>query len=146
MRNFTNKLWNAARFVTTTEVKPDTSAALDSPSVTGQKDQEFTDHLNQVIVDITKQLDELKLGLAADTIYNEFWHWYCDVCIEEAKQGLISREKLMAGLLVFIQLLHPFVPFVTEAVWQEVKDELRASLPQLSQPDLLMVHTWPKPL
>lgn len=128
MRNFTNKLWNAARFVT----------GLEKTTTPGPQDDAFTEKLNQVVDDITRQLNDLKLGLATDTAYNEFWHWYCDEAIEEAKKGAISRENLLNGLVTFLQLLHPIVPFVTEAVWQQIKNESPTPLPEL-----LINHPWP---
>ena len=73
-----------------------------------------------MIDSVTDQLENLKIGLAAETVYNEFWHWYCDAAIEANKKGDIGSEALKDGLAVFLKLLHPFVPFVTEAVWKEV--------------------------
>jgi len=61
--------------------------------------------------------------LAAETVYNEFWHWFCDECIEKGKEGKISIKLVYEGLLVFLKLLHPFMPFVTERVWQELGKE-----------------------
>lgn len=122
MRNFSNKIWNASRFISMKEAKcEDTS-----------HDEEFYKKLNSVVLSITKQLDDLKIGLAAETVYNEFWHWFCDVCIEDNKQGNLSDAALADGLRAFLKLLHPFVPFVTEAVWQEMGYE-----------GLLITSSWP---
>lgn len=129
-RNFTNKLWNAARYVLTTA---DESLVNSGPSDNG----EFIQKLKQVSNNATQQLDSLKPGLAADTLYNEFWHWYCDVAIEQHKQGLLKTESLVAGLLVFVKQLHPFIPFVTEAIWHEL---VRA---KLVTSNLLATSTWP---
>jgi len=131
MRNFTNKLWNAARFVVGLEKT--TTLPTSAPG-----DAAFTEKMLQLVTTITRQLNDLKLGLATDTAYNEFWHWYCDECIEAAKKGDISREKLFEGLVTFLQLLHPIVPFVTEAIWQAVKTDSPTPLP-----DLLINHPWP---
>ena len=84
---------------------------------------------------VTKQLENLKIGLAAETVYDKFWHWFCDEKIEEAKKGEISYPALLVGLRTFLKLLHPFVPFVTEAVWQQ--------LPETKE-NLLISSTWPK--
>ena len=111
MRNFTNKLWNAARFIT---LQKEDTALL-------SQDVEFEKHVQEVISQVTQQLQEYKLGLAADTLYNEFWHWFCDICIEEAKSGKIGQAQIKSGLETFLLLLHPFMPFVTEAIWQELR-------------------------
>lgn len=112
MRNFANKIWNSARYVQGLEHKEK-----------GPDDEKFMKKLESVVCDVSKQLDELKVGLAAETVYNEFWHWFCDVSIEENKAGHIGSEALKTGLQTFLKLLHPFVPFVTEAVWQELGEK-----------------------
>ncbi|HNQ16505.1 MAG TPA: class I tRNA ligase family protein, partial [Candidatus Woesebacteria bacterium] len=86
---------------------------------------------------VSKQLNSLKPGLAADTLYTEFWHWYCDVEIEKHKNSLLSNQELTAGLITFIKLLHPFIPFVTEAIWQELQ------LAKLVSPPLITTDSWP---
>jgi valyl-tRNA synthetase len=123
MRNLTNKIWNASRFV------------LGFTGKTGSGDKKFKKELLQLIKQVTKQLDDLKPGLAAETVYNKFWHWFCDQKIEEAKQEKISQTALLDGLKIFLKLLHPFVPFITEAVWQQ--------LPQ-TQEKLLLCARWPR--
>ncbi|MFZ2202606.1 MAG: class I tRNA ligase family protein, partial [Microgenomates group bacterium] len=123
MRNLANKIWNAARYVK--EAKKIKS---------GSGDAEFRDKLNRVADDVTRQLDDLKIGLAAETVYNEFWHWYCDGAIEANKKGDVGLEALRDGLAIFLKLLHPFVPFVSEAVWSEV----------FPNEGLLTASTWPK--
>ena len=123
MRNLTNKIWNAARYIVT---------AKDNAS--GMGDTQFQKHLDDVVVTITRQLDQLKIGLAAETVYNEFWHWFCDECIEQNKKGEISLVTLSRGFETFLKLLHPFMPFVTEEIW--------GKLPRKSA-DLLIVSHWP---
>ena len=124
MRNLTNKIWNAARYILSNKENP-----------SGVKDSPFKKELLQIVNQVTKQLDDLKPGLAAETVYNQFWHWFCDQEIEEAKAGKISQPALLGGLRVFLKLLHPFVPFVTEAVWQQ--------LPPTKEP-LLINSQWPQ--
>ncbi len=128
MRNFANKIWNAGRFIKMMrdgELPHETS---DSPAL----DSEFEEKLTAVVKEVTQLLDKLKVGLAAEVVHNEFWHWFCDECIEHGKQGKISLEKLEMGLEVFLKLLHPFMPFVTEAVWSALGKE-----------KLLIVSEWP---
>ena len=132
-RNLTNKIWNAARFTIMMFENPhETSVLKDAPEDLG-----YTKKLNLVIFETSKHLSDLKLGLAAEIIYNEFWHWYCDVCIEDAKQGKISLEVLKKGLVTFLKLLHPFMPFVTESIWQELNKK------NIVSEKLLIVSNWP---
>jgi valyl-tRNA synthetase len=89
--------------------------------------------LNTTVSEVTDLLENLKLGLAAEKTYDQFWHWFCDEVIEKNKKGEISNNTLLNGLETFLKLLHPFVPFVTEAIWQE-----------LGHSDLLALASWPK--
>ncbi|KKU58077.1 MAG: Valine-tRNA ligase [Candidatus Amesbacteria bacterium GW2011_GWA2_47_11b] len=120
-RNFANKIWNASRFVQESGVRSQES---------GFKIQE---ELDKTISDVTKKMDKMQLGMAAELVYDKFWHWYCDVVIEKAKTGKVSKDELRHGLEVFLKLLHPFMPFVTEAVWRE-----------LGFPGQLIGQAWPR--
>ncbi|MBI2010439.1 MAG: valine--tRNA ligase, partial [Candidatus Chisholmbacteria bacterium] len=124
MRNFTNKIWNAARFILMKQ-EGDKGETLRQSRQGGiaQGDKKFLETLNKIVEKVTGQLNGLKAGLAAETLYKEFWHRFCDKCIEKAKSGEISAKSLTEGLVVFLKLLHPFVPFVTEAVWQELYEK-----------------------
>jgi valyl-tRNA synthetase len=127
MRNLANKIWNAARYVL------ENSRTQELKNSRQDKDDEFKAKLKDVVAEVTGQLEKLKIGLAAETVYNEFWHWYCDDAIEANKKGEIGTETLKEGLEVFLKLLHPFVPFVTEAVWNEV----------FPDKGLLAASSWP---
>jgi len=139
MRNLANKIWNAARYVQEM-VSPGRNPEYGLPSQEKPLeeifagDEEFRQKLNKVVEEVTDQLEKLKIGLAAETVYNEFWHWYCDAAIEANKKGDIGSEALKDGLAIFLRLLHPFVPFVTEAVWKEV----------FPNEGLLTASSWPK--
>jgi valyl-tRNA synthetase len=135
MRNLTNKLWNAARFL-----KEGLSKAATEK---GEKDAAFEEHLNEVVRQVTQQLTDYKLGLAAETLHNEFWHWFCDVCIEESKKGELSASVLSKGLVVFLKLLHPFMPYVTEAIWQELRQESITGVNLEKEADCLVLSSWP---
>lgn len=134
MRNFTNKIWNAARFVVMNAELTQDSV---SQTQTSAADTTFKQRLEEVKTSTTNQLHQLRIGLAAETLYNEFWHWYCDECIEQAKAGSLSYSVLLEGLIVFLTLLHPFMPYVTEAVWQELPKELKPDS------ELLILKPWP---
>lgn len=116
MRNLCNKIWNSTRFLTMMEEGEE------------KNNTEFDEKLNSVVSEVTKLLTDLKPGLAAEVAYNEFWHWFCDSAIEEAKQGKISKKDMLRGMEVFLKILHPFVPFVTEKCYRFLhKDTLLAS-------------------
>jgi valyl-tRNA synthetase len=126
MRNLTNKVWNASRFVV--------EFLEDSRSKKG--DEEFLSDVKSLVIAVGKNISNLKIGFAAEQAYNEFWHWFCDQKIEEAKAGKISKTAMIEGLKMMLIMLHPFVPFVTEAVWQQ--------LPKTKE-KLLITAAWPKP-
>jgi valyl-tRNA synthetase len=132
MRNLNNKIWNAARYVLlATQENP--------PSDVVEDKMIHSAELQGYIAEITTNLSDLKLGLAAENTYNAFWHWYCDVRIEQHKSSAITTTQLLEELLVFLKLLHPFVPFVTESVWQELA-EAGVSL----ETQTLTVAKWPQ--
>ena len=120
MRNFANKIWNASRFVKDFNLE-------------AEEDKAFDLKIKSITEGVTKSLEKYNLNKATEIIYEEFWHWYCDQVIEEAKTGKIGQKQLKSGLLVFLKLLHPFMPFVTEAVWKELDNN-----------ELLITSSWPK--
>ena len=128
MRNFSNKVWNAARYI----LLEKQSKTGDTSPKTG--DDQFMEKLHSVAESVTQLLESTRVGLAAETVHNEFWHWYCDVAIEQHKKGEISHAALEAGLHTFLALLHPFMPFVTEEIWGKIaKADTRP----------LIVSPWP---
>jgi len=131
-RNLSNKLWNASRFILLSREENDNRS-----NKVGQNDREFEKRIKSVVAEITKNIEALQLGVASDRLYDEFWHWFCDECIEENKKGLIGQDLLLEGLKVFLKLFHPFMPFVTEAIWQELVKE------GLSDEKILASSPWP---
>ncbi|MDP1759977.1 MAG: class I tRNA ligase family protein, partial [Candidatus Woesebacteria bacterium] len=119
-RNFSNKIWNAARFV-----KDFNNDCQDNPEFNLWYQNTFPKK-------ITDLLNKFKIGLAAEELYNDFWHRFCDIEIERAKRKEVSSKQLKEGLLVLLKLLHPFMPFVTEVAWHELGNE-----------DLLISSKWP---
>lgn len=130
MRNFTNKIWNATRFVTTL-----------SDNGKGSEDTSLTQETSQLVSEVSAMLDNYRLGLAADTIYDRFWHWYCDLVIEQAKSGAYSKTAMVSSLVTLLSLLHPFMPFVTEACYQALKQD--ASLSSFATAPTLALADWP---
>ncbi len=139
MRNFANKIWNAGRYVQEINTGLPRHAGLINQTTTPRNDDmggdgDFIKKLNEVAKEMTRLLENNKVGLAAEIVYGEFWHWYCDEQIEEHKKGEVSNKILFEGLKTFLKLLHPFVPFVTEAVWNKIfPDE-----------GLLISQRWPE--
>lgn len=143
MRNFTNKMWNAARFIQllkTGEVF-ESKQSVDVQKITystadlAKNAQVFDEKLNSLVVQITKNLEEFRFGLAAETLHTEFWHWFCDEAIEEVKSGALPYSNLQNGLLVFLKLLHPFMPFVTEKIWQEIHQKQQQEQQNMHTPE-----------
>jgi valyl-tRNA synthetase len=119
-RKFSNKIWNASRFVL--QFTGD-----------GNPNPEYKKRVKDTAKQVTRYLDKYKLNLAAELLYSEFWHWFCDICIEDSKKGIISSSELRWGLETFLKLLHPFMPFLTEKIWGLMENKT-----------LLITTEWPK--
>jgi valyl-tRNA synthetase len=126
-RKFANKLWNAARFVSINYQEPKEKYKE------SMQDQVFNKKLQEIVKKVTDYLDDMQLNNAAEIIYDSFWHWLCDECIEDVKKDQLSWRALKNGLDTFLKLLHPFMPFVTEQIWHEMGNK-----------DLLITTEWPK--
>lgn len=119
-RKFSNKVWNASRFVLNFAGE-------------AKKNDTFDLRIKTTVRDVTKNLNKYRLNQAIELLFAEFWHWYCDETIESAKKGEIGATQLKSGLKIFLKLLHPFMPFVTEQIWSEMGNN-----------DLLITSSWPK--
>lgn len=148
MRNLTNKIWNSTRYVLMNMAGNQTATsapiAIPMSEIVDQR-KKYRKHLKQVVNEVTKQIQNFRVGMAAETVYNEYWHWFCDVCIEANKQGELESVELLHGLLVFLKLLHPFVPFVTEVAYQEIRQspDLKKGFKSLFESSELMCANWP---
>ena len=140
-RNFANKLWNASRFVLM-NIEDGDDLNFDGKNLE-LEDKWILKRLNDVIVDVSKNLDKYEIGLAADRIEDFIWNEYCDWYIEFAKIRLYGEDEdakanvkkvLLYVLRKMLALLHPFMPFITE--------EIFAALPDTK--DLLIVEEWPE--
>ena len=154
-RNFSNKIWNASRFVSlrisngdlqTGEIGTTKIDNLDiDKNLLSDADKLILNQHQKIIDETTKNIEKFQFSMAGEALYNYFWHDFCDLYIEAAK-GQLDNEKLESNtkkiLLKILSesliLLHPFVPFVTEAVWQEIRD----ICPVLSES--LISTNWPK--
>ncbi|KKT86535.1 MAG: Valine-tRNA ligase, partial [Candidatus Collierbacteria bacterium GW2011_GWA2_44_99] len=115
-KKFANKLWNVARFIEPITPKPN--------SVDNEDDQKILDELNEVIKKVNLYLEKFRFAEVAELIYEFIWHRFADIYIERVK----NRKEEAAGtlrhvLMNCLKLFHPFMPFVTEAIWQEIFPE-----------------------
>ncbi|OGZ45180.1 MAG: valine--tRNA ligase [Candidatus Ryanbacteria bacterium RIFCSPHIGHO2_02_FULL_45_13b] len=138
-KHFANKIWNASRFVLISIEGVD---IIKRPKLTPQ-DQAHIGELETVAREVTADMDLYRFYLAAEKIYHYFWHTFADKIIEEAKLTLRggSKEEQMSAiwtiqtiLTTSLKLLHPFMPFVTEAVWEHIPQKNKT---------LLMIEQWP---
>ena len=140
-RNFANKIWNAARFIHMNIDGHNVPCAL--PETLSLEDQWIVSRFNTVTKEVTENLDKFELGMAVSKLYDFIWDDFCDWYIELAKRPLTggdeaaaqnTRQVLVWVLTNTLALLHPFMPFVTEEIWQ--------SLPH--QGEALIVAPWPE--
>ncbi len=122
-RNFANKIWNAARFVTLKQPK---GKSIDEVKL-DDRDKEVLKEFGGATTTLTRMMEDYQFGQAGEFIYDYFWHTFCDKIIEEYKDQLEDGERQEAAGAVLhyilknsLVLLHPFVPFATESVWQEL--------------------------
>ncbi len=129
-RNFCNKLWNAARYVLMNTEGQDTGIN-DKVVELSLADRWISSRLQDVEQGITAHLDTYRFDLAAKTLYDFTWHDYCDWYLELCKPVLLSdttsdeakrgtRRTLVRVLETLLRLAHPFMPFITEEIWQTV--------------------------
>jgi len=146
-RNFTNKLWNAARFVLAN--RPPQVAATDEPPTLAAR--WIGSRLADATERATRQLDALDLGGYAATVYDVAWSDYCDWFLEMAKVDLRRDDATDAervatwqaaaeGLATLLCILHPLMPFVTEAIWEALAE---ASPDAAAREQLLIRAAWP---
>lgn len=144
-RNFANKIWNASKFVLMNLEGFDESFIPSAEDYT-LADKWILEEYNKTVTNITNNLDKFELGEAASAVYDFIWNTYCDWYIELAKPRLYNKEggrdrQTVQYLLVSIlrhmmELLHPFMPFVTEHIWQHLPHEGES----------IMVAPWPSTL
>jgi len=144
-KNFANKIWNASKFVMMNleGYDPRAKASLSRAQKTHLKE------LQKITKECTKLMDDFKFYYAAEKIYHYFWREFCDKIIEESK-SLLAGENPSAGsgqarqanqhtlleiLSTSLKILHPFMPFITEEIYQQ--------LPIQDRKETLMIESWP---
>ena len=138
-KNYANKLWNIARFILSNTDKIEYDENFKNYV---DKDIELIKERDDLIKEITKEMDEYKFYLVGEKIYKYTWSRFADIIIEESKEILQGKDEknrhsraqfLFDTLIKILKVLHPFMPFVTEEIWQTMK----------KGSSLLMVEKWP---
>ena len=149
-RNFANKLWNASRFVLMNLDDVDKIEQLVQYGKTARENDSFTladkwilSRFAKTVNEVTRNLDRFELGEAARLLYEFIWNEYCDWYIEMTKARLYNKEDVSARstaqyvlwyvLEKTLKLLHPFMPFITETIWQHLPHDGHS----------IMVADWP---
>ena len=141
MRNFANKIWNASRYVLMNLTVEETG--LPDAADLEIEDKWALTKLNTLIKEVTENMDAYELGVASAKVYDFIWDTYCDWYIELTKARLygenekskLAAQKVLVYVLdQFLRLLHPFMPFITEEIWQAIPHEGQ----------FLMLADWPK--
>ena len=143
MRNFANKIWNASRFV----MMNLTIDYVELPETLELEDKWVLSKLNTLIREVTDNMDAYELGVASAKVYDFIWDTYCDWFIELCKARLTGEDErskvnaqnvLCYVLIETLKLLHPFMPFITEEIYQ--------ALPHTAEDkgEFLMLQKWPE--
>jgi valyl-tRNA synthetase len=139
-RNFANKIWNVSRFVL---MNLEGFNSQTKPSLTAT-DKKILKRLRTVAQETTKLMDSFRFYKAAENLYHYFWHTFADKIIEEQKERLNGKNKkerqasqylLLEILQTNLKLLHPFMPFISEELYQQ--------LPLKNKKKTLMIEQWP---
>lgn len=140
-RNFANKIWNAARFILMN--LPENEPAPYIPQALAIEDKWILSQYNTLVSGVTDSLEKFELGMAVQKLYDFIWDVFCDWYIEIAKIRLNGNDEeqkaTVRAVLVYVmsntlKLLHPFMPFITEEIWQ--------TLPHTGES--IMISDWPK--
>ncbi|MBI5306698.1 class I tRNA ligase family protein [Candidatus Wolfebacteria bacterium] len=143
-RNFANKIWQASRFVLiNAEIRGKDKIKLTA------SDKKYLNEFAKIKKEVSKSIESFKFYDAAEKIYHYFWHTFCDKIIEEMKprlQGENAEDKqasqyvLLEILKGSLKLLHPFMPFITEEIWQNLS--LRLGSGQAENKKMLIIEKW----
>lgn len=140
-RNFANKLWNATRFVIM-NLADNIIDENKARELLKEEDKWIISRANDVVKDVTENLNKFELGIAAQKIYDFTWNEYCDWYIEIVKPRLYgedgedkdtARFTLLTVLKTILKLLHPFIPYITEEIWDHLPGKESA----------LIIEKWP---
>jgi valyl-tRNA synthetase len=148
-RHFANKIWNASRFsLMNLEKFPVDEFTQEVPPIAfSLPDRWIRGRLNQVIEEVQRALEDYKFNEASHVLYQFIWHEFCDWYLEltkltlykegDEKKRRLTQRTLLEVIDAILRLLHPFMPFITEEIWQQ--------LPQRKENESIMVAEFPKP-
>ncbi len=128
-KNFANKIWNATRFVL--EKTSDYGGNGNYiENITFEEDKNTLNEVRENIKSITEDIKNYRLHIASEKIYAYFWHEFCDKHIENLKNRIINNQEKISAQATLLQTLrdliitlHPFMPFITEEIWKDIKNE-----------------------
>ncbi|MDO8430743.1 MAG: class I tRNA ligase family protein, partial [Candidatus Taylorbacteria bacterium] len=130
-KHFANKLWNITRFVLTSAEGDN----LEDFKKWSEADGVLKDEIDKLIVDITGDIENYRLYLAAEKLYHYTWHRFADEIIEESKKDVQSKKQILLYILTnLLKALHPFIPYVTEEIWKDMP---------VSDKKMLLIEEWP---
>ena len=147
MRNFANKIWNASRFVMMNLTVD--SYALPEAERLAPEDKWVLSKLNTLVKEVTENLDSYEIGVASAKVYDFLWDTYCDWYIELTKTRLngedrdasLTAQNVLCYVLVeLLKLLHPFMPFITEEIFQALPGQAGSA----HEGEFLMTSQWPE--
>ena len=137
-RNFNNKVWNAARFMLM-KMNENTEFGLPAESELLTEDKWIISRFNRLAAEVTDNIDKFELGIALSKLYDFIWDVFCDWYIELVKNRLGEGDMTASKVIAYVfgetmKLLHPFMPFITEEIWQTIPHEGES----------IVVAEWPK--
>ena len=146
-RNFANKIWNASRFIMMNMPEEGLKAPCDLKDLQDE-DRWILSKANRLAKEVTDNLDKYEIGIAADKLYEFIWEEFCDWYIEMVKPRLYADDStkeaalytLQKVLVMSLKLLHPYMPFVTEAIYQALRPAVLFEAPEES----IMISAWPE--
>jgi valyl-tRNA synthetase len=143
---FANKVWNATRFV----LEQTKTLDMENLPTLDEEDKKSEEELQNLLVEVSKEMNEFRFSLVAEKLYHYFWHTFADITIERSKKKILAspigsgpkenknadsaKALLYTQLNTLLKALHPFIPFITEEIWSMMPEKNKK---------LLMVEQWP---
>jgi valyl-tRNA synthetase len=160
-KKFCNKIWNASRFVimNLSDVEANSAWGVNYKKDLTDTDKKILAKFAKITKEVEKNIKKYRFGQAIKILYDFFWHDFCDRYIETAKNQMQNKkQKIITHCVLFevlensLKILHPFIPFATEEIWQELKATnsnlfkkyYNYKYRQVRLPKALVIAAWPK--
>jgi len=139
-KKFANKIWNIARFIS-----DNTKDIPEEKPYLSETDKKYLNELSELAKDITQEMEKFNYHLASEKLYHFIWHRLADIILEESKEIFNGEDVgahrargwvLLEMFAILLKLLHPFMPFITEEIWEIIHKHKK-------QQGLLMIEDWP---